>query len=167
MKTPPLVSIIIPCYQQQELLLGALDSIESQNFERLEVIIVDDGCEPKIELPKVNYSFEIKLVRQKNKGLSAARNFGISHVHAQAVWVKFLDADDALLANCISSQVSSLPDPSGESAHVSMIGFVEEKENDLRKSTYPSVGNPQEAILLVNIAPVHSFLYPLRLLSKH
>ena len=90
-----LISIIIPCYQQEEYLERALDSIQQQKYHPLEVIIVDDGSVTPVTLPAIEYSFSIKLIRQLNLGLSAARNTGIDN--AAGKLIKFLDADDTLL----------------------------------------------------------------------
>lgn len=92
------VSIIIPYYNVElELIHRCLASIESQTFFDYEVIVVDDGsaqnfsevlCEMKNQYPKIS------VVYQENKGVSAARNFGLEK--SQGEYVLFVDADDYL-----------------------------------------------------------------------
>ena len=71
--TKTVVSIIIPCYEQQSLLKRALDSLNDQDVD-LDVIVIDDGSFEAVYIPTTNYKFSIKLIRQQNGGLSAARN---------------------------------------------------------------------------------------------
>lgn len=89
----PHVSIIIPLYNKAPYIKRALDSVISQTIQDFEVIVVNDGSTDGGEHIVEGYSdARIHLVHQKNKGVSAARNRGVSL--AKSNMVAFLDADD-------------------------------------------------------------------------
>lgn len=114
-------SIVIPLYNKQQTILGALDSIESQIHQNFEVIIVNDGSnDNSLELVQnwINSLNEVSsekynLINQMNGGVSIARNNGVKK--AQYDYIVFLDADDywekshltnlSLLINKFSDQV--------------------------------------------------------------
>jgi glycosyltransferase involved in cell wall biosynthesis len=99
----PLLSIIIPCFNSQNYINDALNSLKSFSHKELEVIIIDDGSTDN-SLSKIrdfelanDHSFALKVISQKNKGVSIARNVGIKK--AQGIYIGFLDADDIFLDN--------------------------------------------------------------------
>ena len=152
------VSIIIPCYELQHYLQEAFDSISQQTYRNIEVVVVDDGSCTPVVLPTGNWWFETRLIRQKNAGLSSARNAGLAM--AKGRYVKFLDADDRLLPDCISSQVASM---GGRDDVISVIGYYEEDEASGRKALrLPAFGDIKEALLQVNIGPPHCYLFSLK-----
>lgn len=156
-----LVSIIIPCFEQSHLLQRALDSVENQTYTNIEVIIIDDGSSSPVILPEKRYSFTITLNRITNKGLAGARNVGLKNI--KGTYVKFLDADDALLPDCIAMQVESL----GESNAISVIGFVEHDEDSGDEYIIqPAFGDLGEALLQVNLGPPHIYLFPVEAIKR-
>lgn len=85
-------SIIIPVYNVEKYIEKCLDSIFNQTLKDFEVIVVNDGTKDKsIELIK---NYDIKIINQKNQGLSAARNRGVKE--ATGEYLLFLDSDDYL-----------------------------------------------------------------------
>lgn len=149
-----LVTIVIPCYQQGHLLSRALISVQRQTYDAIEVIIVDDGSEPAIKIEHEEYDFPIHMLRQKNQGLSAARNAGLKM--AKGDYIKFLDADDELLPECVANQVAMMT--SGNS--IGCIGFREINENTEKEvDIIPAFGDALSALLIVNIGPPHIYLY--------
>jgi glycosyltransferase involved in cell wall biosynthesis len=108
----PLFSVIIPCYNQAELLSEALDSLISQEFTLWEAIVVNDGSPDntnEIANRYANKDKRIRLFIKENGGLSSARNAGIKI--AKGKWLLFLDADDSLLPDLfeiLSNEVNNL-----------------------------------------------------------
>jgi len=92
------VSVIIPCYNSGSTLLRAVESIQGQTIKNIEIIIVNDGSDDSYTLEVLrNISKKIKVISQKNMGLSAARNTGIRE--AKGKYILPLDSDDYLLSN--------------------------------------------------------------------
>lgn len=92
----PLVSIVIPCYRQRDLIADALASATSQTHANVEVIVVDDGSPPELDPAPIIARFPgVRLIRKRNGGVSSARNAGLDA--ASGEFVVFLDGDDFLL----------------------------------------------------------------------
>lgn len=103
----PLISVIIPCYNHGRYLQEAFESIYSQGYPNIEIIVVDDGSTDNTrEVTEKNVG--VKYIYQENKGLSAARNTGIKN--SKGDLLIFLDADDWLLPNAISTNFNFLKD---------------------------------------------------------
>jgi glycosyltransferase involved in cell wall biosynthesis len=101
--SPPCISVVIPTYNRCEFLKEAIDSVRSQNFADFEIIVVDDGSTDKTRGLLSAYGDQIITVYQENKGVSAARNAGISI--ATGTYIAFLDSDDMWLPEKLSCQV--------------------------------------------------------------
>ena len=91
----PQISIIIPVYNTELFLKSCINSLINQSFENCEFIFVDDGSTDEscnlIKSYKKNDN-RIKLVMQKNKGVSSARNTGI--LNSNGKYIGFVDSDD-------------------------------------------------------------------------
>ena len=102
----PLVSIIVPCYNQGRFLRYALDSALAQTYPNVEVVVVNDGSTDDTSEVARSYGDRIVLVEQENAGLSAARNSGI--LASSGEFIVLLDSDDVLLTECVSLRASHL-----------------------------------------------------------
>jgi GT2 family glycosyltransferase len=101
----PLVSVIIPVYNGERFLAEALHSVLSQDYQPIEVIVVDDGSTDRSS--EIIHSFEgIRTIRQANQGVGAARNAGIEV--AQGEFITFLDQDDTWTPDKLSVQIGYL-----------------------------------------------------------
>ena len=102
------ISVIIPTFNRIGLLQRAIDSVLSQSLKPYEIIVVDDGSTDGTgDIIKQKYK-SIKIIQQKNSGVSAARNNGIKH--AKGDWIAFLDSDDEWNKDKIGKQVNRLTD---------------------------------------------------------
>ena len=108
MKTiqPPLVSVIMPTFNRSWSLKKAIDSVLSQEYASLETIVVDDGSTDDTPALLSSYGTRIRVIRQANQGVSAARNAGIRA--AQGELITLLDSDDAWLPGKVQAQVDFL-----------------------------------------------------------
>lgn len=91
----PLISFIIPCYQQARYVRQAVASVLAQQAA-VEAVVVDDGStdDPLAHLGELARDPRVKVIRQENRGLPAARNRGIAASGGE--YLAFLDADDWL-----------------------------------------------------------------------
>lgn len=91
----PRISIIVPVYNVEEYLPQCLNSLVNQTFREIEIICVNDGSTDGSLKILENYSAKdgrVKVLSQENKGLSEARNSGLSHISGE--YVIFVDGDD-------------------------------------------------------------------------
>lgn len=100
----PHISVIIPTYNRLEFVQKAIQSVYGQTYSDFELIIIDDGSRDgteealkKTALPQTQY------LRQENRGVSAARNRGITR--ATGEWICFLDSDDHWLEKKLARQI--------------------------------------------------------------
>lgn len=103
-----MVSIIIPCYNVENWIERTIRSVFSQVDRNWELIIVDDGSGDNTYEVANNLCAKdsrIKLFRQENKGVSAARNLGLTH--ATGDWIYFLDGDD-IIDNRLVHKINSI-----------------------------------------------------------
>lgn len=89
------MSVIIPVYNAEKYLRGCMDSVLSQTLRELEVICVDDGSTDGSAAILEEYAEKdsrVRVLRQENKGVAAARNAGLSA--ALSDWIGWVDSDD-------------------------------------------------------------------------
>jgi glycosyltransferase involved in cell wall biosynthesis len=100
---PPLLSVVVPTYNRAWCLAEALNSVLAQDVAGVELIVVDDGSTDGAPQLLAGYGESIRVLRQDNRGVSAARNAGIAA--AQGELVAFLDSDDLWLPGKLRAQV--------------------------------------------------------------
>jgi glycosyltransferase involved in cell wall biosynthesis len=102
-----LVSVVIPCYNQAHFLGEAIESVLCQGYTNVEVVVVDDGSTDNASEVASRYAGAgVRLIRQENRGRSAARNRGLDET--QGKYVVFLDSDDRLLPEALEVGVKEL-----------------------------------------------------------
>ncbi|MCX7799097.1 MAG: glycosyltransferase [Fimbriimonadales bacterium] len=99
-------SVIVPCFNASGTLRQAIDSALAQTHADTEVVVVDDGSTDGSAAIAASYGERVVLVRQPNRGLSAARNAGVAESSGE--FLTLLDADDALMPECVARRVAVL-----------------------------------------------------------
>lgn len=92
-----ILSVIIPIYNGEKYLHRMMEMLDSQTFQHFEVLFIDDGSED--DTYRICREYEkkrshIRVIRQKNQGVSCARNTGIEEAMGQ--WIQFIDVDDLI-----------------------------------------------------------------------
>lgn len=105
--TTAAVSVIIPAYNARPWISDAIESALRQTHPPEEIIIVDDGSEDGTHgLVRARFGEDVRVLRQENRGLAAARNAGLAAARGELI--QFLDADDLLLPSKLEKQVAVL-----------------------------------------------------------
>jgi len=105
----PIVSVVIPCYNVASYIGDTIESILSQTYKNIEIVIVDDGSSDDSKQVIEEYRKQnnnIELIVQKNSGVAIARNNGIRHSNGK--YIALLDADDLFLNDNINQKVNFL-----------------------------------------------------------
>ena len=106
-RRPPAVSVVVPCYNSHAFLAHTLGSIRSQTWRDFEIVVVDDGSTDPDTLRVLDaLGDDVRLVRQPNGGLPAARNAGIAA--AAGSFIVPLDSDDWLDPRALEAMVEAL-----------------------------------------------------------
>lgn len=104
-----MVSIVVPVFNSEEYLLNCIESILSQSYQDIEVVLVDDGSTDSSRSICDRTAVKdnrIKVIHKKNGGVSSARNTGLRII--QGEWVMFVDADDELYNDSIEILMKSV-----------------------------------------------------------
>lgn len=103
----PLISVIIPAYNAENTIGKIVKSVLEQPHKNIELIVVDDGSKDgTVDVLNALKDRRMKIVRQKNGGVSAARNTGIEN--AKGEYVMFFDADDDIEQSMIPDMAAAM-----------------------------------------------------------
>ncbi len=112
MEPNPYISVVVPTYNRAYCLKRAVDSVYSQSYKNLEVIVVDDGSDDDTQTlidsmqERTSFYFNLRYIRIAHAGVSRARNTGIQA--AAGEWIAFLDSDDYWLEGKLKKQLDYL-----------------------------------------------------------
>lgn len=104
----PLVSVVIPTYNQASYLPEAIDSVLAQTYAPIELIVVDDGSTDDTPAVISRYGPRITAIRQANRGAANALNVGLKSASGELIC--WLSSDDAFLPDKVTRQVAALAD---------------------------------------------------------
>lgn len=106
MPAEPTVGVVIPAWNAERWLGEALESVLAQEHPPLDVVVVDDGSSDSSAAIAESYGPPVRVLRQENAGIGAARNSGVGLVQGELV--TFLDADDLLTPTSLACRVEVL-----------------------------------------------------------
>jgi Putative glycosyl/glycerophosphate transferases involved in teichoic acid biosynthesis TagF/TagB/EpsJ/RodC len=122
----PLLSVIVPIYNVEDYLSDCLHSIVNQTYKKLEVVVIDDGSPDKsLSIAKrfAKQDRRVRIIRQSNAGLGAARNKGVSS--ARGRYLTFVDSDDTVPIRAFERMIRSL-----ESTGSDLVAGAHERSRD-------------------------------------
>lgn len=129
----PEISVIIPSYNRAALLGRAIESVQAQNFEDLEILIIDDGSTDDTQNVVAELQRgdpRIRLVQHpQNRGEAAARNTGLRE--ARGRFIAFLDSDDSWLEGKLHRQHAAL-EAAGDDVAAVATGHIVVAQDDTR-----------------------------------
>jgi glycosyltransferase involved in cell wall biosynthesis len=147
----PLVSVVVTNYNYGRFLARAVGGVLAQSYPRVEIVAVDDGStDDSLDVLR-GYGARIRVIRQENSGVSAARNRGVRESRGELV--AFLDSDDVWLEDKLARQV---PLFDRESVGLVYCGlrFVDEEERSLGTTTATLRGRVLEELALLRVSGV-------------
>lgn len=139
------LSVIIPVYNAERYLAEAIRSVLDQDYDDLEIVVVDDGS-TDCSVEVAQRFKEIRLIRQANQGPGAGINTGISN--ARGTLIAFLDADDKWEPATLASRVARFDsDPRLDMTHGRVIEFASPELETPVLTADRAVANPVAARL--------------------
>ncbi len=158
MTAKPLVSVLIPVFNGQPFIAQAIESVMRQTYRNFELIVVDDGSTDQ-SLSMVPVHEKIKIVRQKNRGISAALTTAVTNAHGDLI--AFLDQDDLYYPDKLALQVDFLLSRPDIIMHVVSADFIDESGKEIGRPAEPylfcSLRTQLQALFLKNIIPSFSY----------
>lgn len=142
-----LLSIIVPCYNTGKYIKRCLNSILSQDYKNIEVIVVDDGSvDDTGSMVKTIASLDsrVKYIYKDNSGVSDTRNKGISYSRGE--YLTFVDSDDTIEHDLYTSLISMLIDYDADIAHSSYSRVYENVKNNISGNGNIYVMNRKDSI---------------------
>lgn len=119
----PLISVVVPIYKAEKYIERCVNSLLSQSYENIEVLLIDDGSPdkcPEICDKLAKSDSRIKVIHKSNGGVSSARNAGIDA--SKGEYLTFVDADDYVKADYISKLYNAIKDAN---ASIAMCGLTQ------------------------------------------
>jgi glycosyltransferase involved in cell wall biosynthesis len=154
MHSLPIVSVVIPCYNAAQYIDRCLESVLSQDYTKIEIIVVDDGSLDSSRDIIKKY-LGVTLISQQNRGACAARNNGLSLSNGK--YIKFLDSDDYLEPNILKKQIA-IAESVDENTIVYGDFFIQRDDVGIYQSTNIGAENQTASLFLKDIlttTPLH------------
>ena len=101
-----LVSVVIPVYNSESFLTQCIESVLSQTYKNIEIIVIDDGSTDNSSDILQNYADKIIILSQENRGLASALNYGIQTMKGN--WLKWFSPDDMMYPKAIETLVNTV-----------------------------------------------------------
>jgi len=164
---PPLVSVIIPCYNAVHWVKQSIQSALDQTYSPIEIIVIDDGSgDHSLDVIKT-FGDKITWETGPNRGANAARNRGIAL--AKGEYIQFLDADDYLLPEKIERQMRVMQAKNADVIYEDWQRMEESADGQRRWIKGVSGGHPDilEAFLGNWVPQVLTVIYHRRTFEKN
>lgn len=127
----PIVTFIMPAFKVEKHIAASIESVQQQDFEAWELIVVNDGSPDQSRTIAMQYAAtdpRIQVVDKTNGGLSDARNFGFAK--AEGRYVAFIDSDDFITSSAIAVGVARME---AEQADIAIFSYTVDHEDEAGK----------------------------------
>lgn len=115
------ITVVIPCYNYEDYIGEAIQSVLNQTQKADRIIVIDDGSKDS-SVEKINkYSDKVEIIAKENEGVIATKNQGISMT--DTTWIMFLDADDVLPKDYIEKVLDNAEAQESDVAYTDMVYF--------------------------------------------
>lgn len=139
-----LCTIVIPAYNAARFLEATLDSVVTQTLRDSDAVVVDDGSQDETGAVAGHYP-AVRLIRQRNAGVAAARNRGVRGSHSE--WVAFLDADDLWMPEKLRCQFERAQE-TGAGAIFCDLRFIDIEGQEIPQPPATEVSLEMEPLLM-------------------
>jgi len=171
MTTQPLVTVIIPSYNHERYIAQAIESVSSQSYKEIELIVIDDGSKDQ-SLKIINTLAEkhgIIVIARENRGLAKTLNEGVGLANGK--YISFLASDDYYLPSRIENAVLQFEKSANKVAAVYCDGYIINDEGDKKCSfgeryPRPLIGNVYNNLLVGNWIPALGMTYRTEVLKE-
>lgn len=136
----PLISICIPTYNCEKYIGFAIESVISQTYKNLELVIVDDcSTDRTLEIIKKYRDPRIRLIKN-TRNLGVEHNWNKAIAEAQGEFIKLLCHDDILYPSCLRRQLEIFKDPKNSEVNLVCCGrnIIDEQGNKILERTFKS-----------------------------
>ncbi len=152
----PRVSIVMPCYNGAAFLAAAVDSVLAQTYRDYELIVVDDGSTDRSAEILAGYGGRLRVIRQSNRGVSAARNNGIGQARGELVG--FLDSDDYWDPEFLEEMVQGMADPRTAIAYCGWQNVGAGEGKPFVPPDYEGADKMHHMLRFASLWPIHAVL---------
>lgn len=135
MENLPLISVIIPVYNVEKYLEECVESVLTQTYKNIEIILVDDGSTDSSGKICDSYALQnsnVQVIHQLNAGLSDARTAGLKK--AIGKYVYFLDSDDYIAAEALEKLCMIAENDSSDIVFFDAHSFLDESDEEIRQN---------------------------------
>ncbi|MFT6827467.1 MAG: teichuronic acid biosynthesis glycosyltransferase TuaG [Bacteroidia bacterium] len=145
-----LISLITPFFNAEEYLNQSIESVLAQSFQNWELILINDGSsDNSVSIVKSFSDERIKYFEQENKGVSAARNYGLSKIEGS--FFCFLDADDVMPEHSLSSRLEEFEKDEMLDFVDGKVIYVDQGLHPIHKAYSPNFsGFPMNRLLMLD-----------------
>lgn len=127
----PIVTFIMPAFKVEKHIAASIESVQQQDFDAWELIVVNDGSPDQSRTIAMQYAAtdpRIQVVDKTNGGLSDARNFGFAK--AEGRYVAFIDSDDFITPSAIAKGIARMEE---EQADIAIFSYTVDHEDESGK----------------------------------
>ena len=158
MRSDPKVTLVLPAYNVAGYMDQCMESIVSQTFSKIEVILINDGSSDDTRCVCRKWELRdprIRFIDQENKGVSVSRNLGV--LLARGEYIGFIDPDDWVEADYVNTLYQTALDNNADYVECDIFRYNERTKKEVRRSVYGKMGIPYTLEEHMKYAPTASY----------